>query len=252
MDQILYRSGPGSTFDNVFDSAKSKENKKFIREFIWDITEDKTIITQLSLSEVDIRTEMDNFGVNLKIKHPSYIRKRGFIQTRKGLHINYKTVFDNSSANFNELSPVVTFSADIKNNEDPSICFLKFVQNIRYKVPPKFFQGKYIMEFFPPLNCLYRNYGDCDTKAILLASLLEGASFRKERMVIIVLKGFGIFHAILAIERIPLPGMLSFYIDRMGPFIPMETTIKGWMPGFTNRQVNLCLQNGQFRFVKLF
>ena len=160
MDQPLRRSGPGFTFDNVFDSRKNKEYKKFIREFRWDISENKTIITQLSLSESDIRTEMDNFGVNLKIKHPAYIRKRGFIQTRKGLHINYKTVFDNSSANFKELSPVVTFSADIKDNEDPSICFLKFVQNIRYKVPPKFFKGKYIMEFFPPLNCLYRNYGD--------------------------------------------------------------------------------------------
>lgn len=252
VDPSIPGPGPGAGQENRPESEKAGEKRSYIRKFRWDITENKTIITHLSLPEDEIRTEMDNFGVNLKIKHPAYIKKRGFMKTREGLNINYKTVFHNSIPFFKKLPAVVKYSADIKKNEDPATCFLKFVQNIRYKIPPKFFRGKYIMEFLPPLNCLYNNYGDCDTKSVLLANLLQGASPKGEKMVVIVLKGFGIFHAILAIKRIPLPGMLSFYIDRSGPFIPMETTGTGWMPGFSNNRVLLCLQNGKFRFVKLF
>ena len=252
VDPSIPGPGPGSVSGNNSESEKIKDIKSIIREFRWDISENKTIITQLNLSAKDIKTEMNNFGVSLKIKHPSYIAKKGFMMTREGLTINYKTVFRNSIPFFKQLPAVVTYSADLEKNEDPATCFLKFAQNIRYKIPPKFLKGKYIMEFLPPLNCLYRNYGDCDTKSVLLANLLQGASYKEEKMAVIVLKGFGIFHAILAIKRIPLPGMLSFYIDRTGPFIPMETIGTGWMPGFSNNRVLLCLQNSQFRFVKLF
>jgi len=245
-------SGPGGGPGRSALPGKETAGKYYTKQFRWDISEDKTIITRLNLPVKDVKKEMDDFGVNLKYRNPSYLSKRGFILSREGLLIDYRSVFRKSAGFFRKLSQDVIFSADLNKNEDPVICFLKFVQTLIYRIPPKFYNGKFIMEFLPPLNCLYMNYGDCDTKSVLLADFLEGASFKKEKMVVIVLKGYGILHAILAIERIPLPGMLSFYIDRMGPFIPLETTNRGWMPGFSNKQVIQCLRNGQFSFVKLF
>ncbi len=247
-DDTLSGSGPRSALSN----NKNSFGNTVTRKYVWDLKPDRTIITELFLPLNEVKQEMKNFGVNLRIKHPSYISKQGFYQTKDGLSLNYKSIFRNSIPIFKKISPFIAYSAGIKEKEDPIICFLKFVQAIKYKVPPKFFNGKYIMEFLPPLNCLFLKYGDCDTKSVLLAELLEGHSYRKEKMAIVILRGFGIFHAILAIERTPMPGMLSFYINREGPYIPIETTDKGWMPGFSNNQVLLCLQNGNFRFVKLF
>lgn len=227
-------------------------NDSFSRKFEWNVTSNKKIIIFLEFSKKDVKNEIENFGINLKMKNPAYLAKRGFILTRTGLKINYKFVFDMSSFPFKKISNDIISLTGMLRGEDPVSAMLKLVQSIKYKIPPKYYKGKYIMEFFPPLTCMYENYGDCDTKSVLLANIIRGASYKKERMAVIILKGFGIFHAILAIERPPLPGMLSFYIDRIGPFIPLETTDRGWMPGFTNRQVVQCLQKGQFRFVKLF
>lgn len=239
--------------DTLSDSGpRSAAGKTISRKFVWDLRPDRTIITELELPLKEIKKEMKNFGINLKIKHPSYISKQGFFRTKEGLVLNYKSIFENSIPIFKKISPYITYSAGLNGGKDPIVCFLKFVQAIKYKIPPKFMNGKYIMEFLPPLNCLFLKYGDCDSKSVLLAELLEGDSYKKEKMAIVILRGFGIFHAILAIERTPMPGMLSFYINREGPYIPIETTDKGWMPGFSNKQVLLCLQNGKFRFVKLF
>lgn len=244
----VFSSGPGSLSKRT-DSPKKNH---ISRNFRWDISRSKTIITELELPLKGIKEEMNNFGVNLKMKNPSYFHNRGFLISRRELLINYGMVFRNSVKWFRDISGDLLYSAGIKKSTDPLVSMLKFVQAIKYKIPPKFMNGKFIMEFLPPLNCLIRQYGDCDTKSILLANLLAGTSFRNEKMAVIILKGFGIFHAILAVERKPLPGMLYFYIDRMGPFIPLETTDKGWMPGFSNKQVILCLQNGRFQFIKLF
>lgn len=221
-------------------------------EYEWEFIKNIKIVTRLKIPSGSMQKDIRTFGISLKMDNPSYLAKRGFIRTREGLRINYKQIFLRSSESFPPLSKDLLDSAHIKKNIDPILHFLKFVQHLKYKIPPKYYRGKYIREFFTPLICLYKKYGDCDTKSILLASFLKGSFYKKEEMGLVVLRGFGIFHAILAVKRKPLPGMLSFFIDNNGPFIPLETTRTGWMPGFSDKRVIFCLEKGKFRFDKLF
>lgn len=47
-----------------------------------------------------------------------------------------------------------------------------FVQSIPYKIPPSEYKGKKTSGLFTPVVCLAEGYGDCDTKSLLLCSIL--------------------------------------------------------------------------------
>lgn len=47
-----------------------------------------------------------------------------------------------------------------------------FVQSIPYKIPPLVYKGKKTSGLFSPVICLTEGYGDCDTKSLLLCSIL--------------------------------------------------------------------------------
>ena len=129
--------------------------------------------------------------------------------------------------------------------------FLFFVQQISNKLPPKIFQGRYTREFFPPLQCLYEKYGDCDTKSVLLAEFLVNFSDSKEKLILMIVKGYGIFHAVLLVKKKPLPGMFSISIANKGIYIPLEATARNWSPGFIDQRVIDCLKAGFFRLEQL-
>ena len=165
--------------------------------------------------------------------------------------VDYQEIFTRNIKNFSQLSGSLKNSAELTGNADPLLEFLNFVQHITYKEPPKFWQGKYIREFFPPLQCLYEKYGDCDTKCVLLADFLATYPDSKERLAIIIIKGYGIFHTLLAVKRKPLIGMVSLNILGKGIYIPLETTARGWLPGFIGFQSKNCLLKGLLRFETL-
>ena len=194
---------------------------------------------------------MRNFGIVFDIVHPLYIKKQGFRKIGNLYMVNYKKVYERNLKNLEKISVQLSNSAGIKKNMDPLKDFLKFTQQIHYKKPPKYFKGKFICEFFTPLHCLYEKYGDCDTKSILLAGCLGALPGSKEKFILLILKGYGVFHAILAVKRKPLPGMVKLFYHNKGYYIPLETTAPGWLPGFVGRHTINSLKAGLFIYEDL-
>jgi hypothetical protein len=85
---------------------------------------------------------------------------------------------------------------------------MKFCQDIPYGIPPKYYNGRYIGGLFPPPLCLNKKYGDCDTKAVLLASIL--AFNPKYEIVFIDVPG----HLLIGIAGVPRP--YDKYVTHLG------------------------------------
>ncbi|MCK4763870.1 MAG: hypothetical protein KAW12_16830 [Candidatus Aminicenantes bacterium] len=257
--------GPASKFSavpgpaaavNISGDAKVKapaaegEKDHIQVTFKWTNIKKEEIVSLLKIPKKTLNVEVRNFGISADIKmlHPRYLKKQGFkLLTGKPV-VDYREVYSRNLKNFKEITADLKQSAQIKQGVDPLVDFLRFTQQMDYRIPPKIYNGRYIREFYTPLLCLEKKMGDCDTKTILLADLLGALESFREELGIVILKGYGIFHAILAIKRKPLPGTLKLYFRGKGYFMPLEVSGPGWNPGFVGRNTFNCLKAGLFRF----
>jgi hypothetical protein len=214
--------------------------------------------------EKTIKEEIKSFGINPMISHPLYRKNKGFkVIGRRDFFINkkivektyfiidYKQIYERNLKYFFDLTEALCISADILKGTDPMPKFLAFVQNIRFKKPPDYYKGKFINNFFTPILCLYEQYGDCDSKSILLAEFLGSVQNSKEKIAIVLVRGKGLSHALLAVNRKPLPGMTSLFDYKKGYFIIIETSSPGWAPGFISKRVTDTIKSGFFRMIEL-
>jgi hypothetical protein len=236
------------TTDTPRTADDISESRYIIRTFTWINIKKATLKTILKIPDKALKEEIKNFGVVKDMIHPQYLKKQGFKKVGDNIIVDYREVFQRNLKNFKELTADLAKSAKLAKNDDPLVHFLMFIQQIRYSSPPTILGGKYIRDFYTPLQCLERKTGDCDTKSILLAEFLGATAESRERLAILILRGYGIFHAILAIKRNPLPGTLTLYIDRIGYFMPLEASAPGWMPGFVGRNTYNCLKAGLYSF----
>jgi hypothetical protein len=72
---------------------------------------------------------------------------------------------------------------------------IRFVQSIPYKIPPLEYKGKKTSGLFAPVICLAEGYGDCDTKSLLLCSILA----HKYELIFLM----GSSHAFIGIKTTP-------------------------------------------------
>lgn len=232
--------------DTPHHAGDSKENRFIARTFTWLNIKKETLQTTLKIPDKVLKEEIKNFGVVKNMVHPQYLKKQGFKKVGDNVVVDYREVFQRNLKNFKELTADLAKSAKLAKNDDPLVHFLMFTQQIRYSSPPTILGGKYIRDFYTPLQCLERKTGDCDTKSILLAEFLGTTAQSQDRSAILILKGYGIFHAILAVKRNPLPGTLTLYINKIGYFMPLEASAPGWMPGFVGRNTFNCLKAGLY------
>ncbi len=240
---------PGVSTNNP--GTKDMETGYILRRFKWKNKKEESLVTVLRIPEKALRNEIKNFGIIFSMVHPRYIEKQGFRKLGDDYVIDYRGVYQRNLIHFKDITADLVRSAKIEKGMDPLIDFLKFCQQLEYKIPPKYKDGKYIMEFYTPLQCLEKKMGDCDTKSILLAEFLGAAENSQERMAILILRGYGIFHAVLAVKRTPLPGALKLFFHGKGYFVPLEVSFPGWMPGFVNINTLNCLKAGFFKFEEL-
>ena len=243
---------------------KKKKDKKVLRNFKWlDPGRIKREII-FFISEKTIKEEIKSFGINPLISHPLYRKNKGFkVIGRRDFFINkkivektyfiidYKQIYERNLKYFFDLTKALSVSADILKGTDPMPKFLAFVQHIKFKKPPDYYKGKFINNFFTPLLCIYEQYGDCDSKSILLAEFLGSIQDSKEKTAIVLVRGNGLSHALLAVKRKPLPGMTSLFDYKKGYFIIIETSAPGWAPGFINKRITDALKFGFFRMIEL-
>jgi hypothetical protein len=260
----IYIPASFSSDTSTSSSAKSKQQKIIAREFNWVDPQKKARKSVFHIPEAALKMEIRKFGSSHPISNPLFLKKRGFRVIGKKTHlvnrqireklvtiIDYKQIFQRNLVYFKTLTGELIASTDLAAGTDPLYTFLSFVQHIRYKLPPKRYKGKFINSFFVPLVCLYEQYGDCDSKSLLLAEFLCSAPGSKEKTAMVLIRGKGLAHAVLAVKRRPLPGMTSLHDLKKGYYIVLETTSPGWSPGFLSRRVIDTLKAGFFFFVEL-
>jgi hypothetical protein len=78
---------------------------------------------------------------------------------------------------------------------------MRFLQDIPYGVPPTNYQSRYIGGLFPPSETLKNGWADCDSKSILMATLLSFDPYFYNKLAMILVPG----HALLGIQDVPGP-----------------------------------------------
>ena len=94
---------------------------------------------------------------------------------------------------------------------------LKFCQDIPYKIPADLYNNKQTGGIFPPSLALTKGYADCDTKAVLFASVLLHNP--RYKIVFITIPG----HLFLAVKGVPKPYQ-KFITHRGEKYILCEPT----------------------------
>jgi hypothetical protein len=242
----------------------TKEEKQIVIKFKWEYPKETKRETTFRIPEADLKDEIKKFGVPHGQSHPFFVEKRGFkllgIKTFLKEHtfqeqyigiVDYQEIFQRNLENFKELTRGLIASADLSRENDPLHAFLSFVQYIKYKMPPSYYKGKFINSFFVPLVCLYEKYGDCDSKSLLLAEFLCTVPGAEEKAVMVLVRGMGLAHALLAVKRNLLPGMTALFDIKKGYYIVLETTRPGWAPGFISRRITDAIKAGLFYLVPL-
>lgn len=107
------------------------------------------------------------------------------------------------------------------NRREQIELIMRFLQDIPYYIPPKNYRERFIGGLFPPSELLKNGKGDCDSKSVLMASILAHDLFYYDKMAMILVPG----HALLAIEAPPMAydqsidhgGRTFVYAEPVGP-----------------------------------
>jgi hypothetical protein len=101
-----------------------------------------------------------------KIESYGLKRKNGYI------NIDYPNVTNDNTPFVTEVTLSLKKMFNVNSKYELLNKFLNFVQSIHYKAPPsESSSGKIICGLITPIEILVEQYGDCDSKAVLLASI---------------------------------------------------------------------------------
>ena len=238
-------------------SANPKPAKEdfFTRAFAWIGADKKAKRVVFSLVKAQVKSELNQFGIARGMEHPLLLQKKGFkrVGINKGVEVymvDYLEIFLRSLDYFNDLTKTLYTAVEPPRSENDLMEFLVFVQSIKYQLPPFYYSNKFINSFFPPLICLYEQFGDCDSKSVLLAVFLTCHN-RNEKTALLFINSLGLKHSILLVKRSPGPGMSAIFIKGKGYYIPLEASSPGWAPGFVNQRIWNAITTGDFRFSEL-
>ena len=252
------------TLDNRGNLPGSGGNQTIEKSFTWIDTKQEQKETILHIHDEELKKEIKKFGVPHNMSHPFFLKKRGFTVVGKSNYlenhtvserlvsiVDYRQVFERNLQYFPKYTGAILTTAELPTGTDPLYTLLLFVQHIRYELPPVYYKGKFINSFFVPLVCLFEQYGDCDSKSLLLAEILCTVPSAQEKTAMVLIRGRGLSHALLAVKRKPLPVQTSLFDIKKGYYVVLETTRPGWTPGFVNARVADALKAGFFAFVEL-
>jgi hypothetical protein len=255
-DQDLGRN-PAAKKTGQADSPRPDPTKEefYRREFQWTGADKKPKRAVFSLAKARVKNELNRFGVARGMEHSLLLQKKGFkrVGVSRGLEVymvDYQKIFRDSLDYFSGLTRTLVAALEPPLAENDLIEFLFFVQSITYDKPPFYYNNKFINSFFPPLICLYEQFGDCDSKSVLLAVFLTCRN-QKEKTALAFINSQGMKHSILLVKRTPNPGMSALFIKGSGYYIPLEASAPGWAPGFVNPRIWDALRTGNFRFSEL-
>lgn len=249
--KIAARTAPA---DREEAAALARENV-YQRNFDWTPADKRPRQVAFALPKSDVKVELSQYGVPRGMENTLMFEKRGFqrvavYQGREIYMVDYPEIYRRNLAYFPALSRTLRAALEPLPPESLLAEFLNFVQAVRYKKPPYYYGNKFINSFFPPLICLYEQYGDCDCKSLLLAVFLSVQN-QKEKTALALISSQGLKHSVLLVRRTPQPGMSALFITGKGYYVPLESSSPGWAPGFVDPRIWNALSSGDFRFQEL-
>lgn len=204
----------------------------------------------------DVRVEFQKIVNALAKKQAPYVKKiqaeelkikSRFLQTR-GFRLEGTTLLVDYSwalrSNRERIRPAVeglSRTAQGKSVHEFLSLLLAYVQSMSYGTPPLDEADKVILGFWPPPKVLVNNYGDCDSKGVLFASLWT--HFRRYPLLLIRIPRHlfvGIAIPSFRGEQFSINGLRYTFCEVAGPeLIP---------PGFISGTSRLYLQRGGFHY----
>lgn len=94
-----------------------------------------------------------------------------------------------------------TVQAQDLNRRDSIELLLRFLQDYPYGVPPDIIGRKFIAGLLVPPLSLETGWADCDSKSLLMATILSFDPYFKDKLAMILVPG----HALLGVEMLTLP-----------------------------------------------
>lgn len=201
---------------NEFDlilSALAKEQKKQVK----NIEKEKRARKKIFMQAHGFRLDGDKYVVDYSlVAHHNKVRIQSVISAMRQAY---------SNLSFNKFLSML----------------LSFVQEINYGTPPIKDNDKIIFGFWPPLKVLVNNYGDCDSKGVVFASLW--LNYRKYPLLLIKIPRhlfIGLAIPSFRGEDISIGGLKYTFCEVTGP----EKTL----PGMISRYSRLYLESGRYRY----
>jgi len=224
----------------------TKDQKKFEIEFE-PVEYTYSSQAEKKRKQREIQKMFDRKERKARKKWLKMLKKNGFIIRNNKLMLDHKGIFQNNLHRVNKYC-----GGFVKIAKEQGLNFyefekllLSFVQEIKYvKVP--LYRGKYYTQgLYTPIEILVKKRGDCDSKSILLATLL--CSITETKMILIDLKR----HMIVGIEGNPRSGQTYLQLGNKN-FILCETSTGVWLPGNIDNSIKRQLKRGQYKVIKLY
>jgi len=176
----------------------------------------------------------------LKIKQ-EFLEARGFRLQGRELYVNYSWVIKRNRDRISNLIEGLKREVRSSSLREFLSLLLAFVQSIGYGTPPLDEADKVILGFWPPPKVLVNNYGDCDSKGALFASVWT--QFRHYPLLLIRIPEHlfvGIALPSFQGEQFTINGLRYTFCEVTGPeLIP---------PGFLSPLSRFYLERGGFHY----
>lgn len=176
--------------------------------------------------------EVSKFGVfadrEYEIKYDNYFKviTDNYASPEAFWDAVYKIMRDDNEERVQIISNIFKYAINENHIEkgEAILMIIAFIQYINYQIPNNFY------EILPPVNSIIENYGDCDTKSLLLAMILEDLGYDA-----VLFYSSEYLHALAGIS---IEGF-GDYIEYKGKkYSIIETTAIGWIPGMVPPEVS--------------
>lgn len=194
-----------SVGDRYYFSYSFRDHDNAFREFKWEY------------DKWEIDTYIESFGLTEQQSQrvratQSEIQASNMYQQDGTLYFNYTEIV-NSSLNITRPLYKKFYQISKKYGLDRRSqieLIMRFLQDIPYQIPPVNYKSRFIAGLFPPSELIKNGWGDCDSKSVMMASILSHDPFFYDKMAIVLVPG----HALLGIQYVP--GTYDQYTEYMG------------------------------------
>ncbi|MBI3922438.1 MAG: hypothetical protein HY318_13535 [Armatimonadetes bacterium] len=194
----------------------------------------------------EAKRQWEENAARLRQEHEANIQRSGFVRQGEALLPNFPRLRQLNAPRVQKLAQQLnTLAQKSKLGERGTAeLMLSFVQEIKYRVPPKERRGLYTGGLLTPVEVLAEGYGDCDSKSLLLATLLSAGTPLK----VVLLTGCE--HMIVGMEGNPRAGENAVTFQGR-TYLLCEASSGVWEPGHVDKKILDELRTRKYKVIVL-